>query len=400
MKDLSAYYEIARLITAELSETITPEEKERLNVWLAEDERHYMRYCRIRERLKRGEGENVFRNPERVREDMEKLKKKLSGNKRRFLLSGNYFWRYGAVAVFTIGIAIGLIERPWEDRSSEMSPMAQQPAVLPGSYKAVLTLASGEQVNLEEWCRDSLWKDGTLIRKRKGELTYEQKAGDMQQEEMLFNTITIPRSGEYKLVLSDGTKVWLNAESQLSYPDTFRSDERRVILKGEAYFQVAHNEEKPFYVESDGQLVRVYGTEFNIRSYEEDAAVYTTLISGSVALQVAGNLNAELFLTPGRQAVFDKKEASAFVRSVNTEVVTGWRKGLFVFEEQNLGQIMATLARWYNFDYEFADNVLSETVFMGSVPRYGDFNEVLEILEKSGGLKFRLENHTVIISHR
>ena len=98
--------------------------------------------------------------------------------------------------------------------------------------------------------------------------------------------------------------------------------------------------------------------------------------------------------------MFDKKEASAFVRSVNTEVVTGWRKGLFVFEEQNLGQIMATLARWYNFDYEFADNVLSETVFMGCVPRYGDFNEVLEILEKSGGLKFRLENHTVIISHR
>ena len=214
MKDLSAYYEIARLITAELSETITPEEKGRLNVWLAEDERHYMRYCRIRERLKRGEGENVFRNPERVREDMEKLKKKLSGNKRRFLLSGNYFWRYAAVAVFTIGIAIGLIERPWEDRSSEMSPMAQQPAVLPGSYKAVLTLASGEQVNLEEWCRDSLWKDGTLIRKRKGELTYEQKAGDMQQEEMLFNTITIPRSGEYKLVLSDGTKVWLNSASK------------------------------------------------------------------------------------------------------------------------------------------------------------------------------------------
>ena len=137
---------------------------------------------------------------------MEKLKKKLSGNKRRFLLSGNYFWRYGAVAVFTIGIAIGLIERPWEDRSSEMSPMAQQPAVLPGSYKAVL--ASGEQVNLEEWGRDSLWKDGTLIRKRKGELTYEQKAGDMQQEEMLFNTITIPRSGEiswyYTMVRKSG----------------------------------------------------------------------------------------------------------------------------------------------------------------------------------------------------
>lgn len=127
MKDLSAYYEIARLITAELSETITPEEKGRLNVWLAEDERHYMRYCRIRERLKRGEGENVFRNPERVREDMEKLKKKLSGNKRRFLCPEIIFGGMALLRFLSIGIAIGLIERPWEDRSSEMSPMAQQP---------------------------------------------------------------------------------------------------------------------------------------------------------------------------------------------------------------------------------------------------------------------------------
>ena len=301
MKDLSAYYEIARLITAELSETITPEEKERLNVWLAEDERHYMRYCRIRERLKRGEGENVFRNPERVREDMEKLKKKLSGNKRRFLLSGNYFWRYAAVAVFTIGIAIGLIERPWEDRSSEISPMAQQPAVLPGSYKAVLTLASGEQVNLEEWGRDSLWKDGTLIRKRKGELTYEQKAGDMQQEEMLFNTITIPRSGEYKLVLSDGTKVWLNSDSKLEFPNTFVGDERRVKLAGEAYFEVAKNKAKPFRVEVDRVEVVVLGTSFNIHAYDE--AVKTTLVEGAVKLNVAGKAYS---LSPGFEANVDQ----------------------------------------------------------------------------------------------
>ena len=261
----------------------------------------------------------------------------------------------------------------------------------PGETKAVLTTDDGQVIDLGA---DAVRNEKAIKNRRiKGR---QENSTDVPR----FNHLTTPRGGEFEITLEDGTKVWLNAESQLSYPDTFRSDERRVILKGEAYFQVAHNEEKPFYVESDGQLVRVYGTEFNIRSYEEDAAVYTTLISGSVALQVAGNLNAELFLTPGRQAVFDKKEASAFVRSVNTEVVTGWRKGLFVFEEQNLGQIMATLARWYNFDYEFADNVLSETVFMGSVPRYGDFNEVLEILEKSGGLKFRLENHTVIISHR
>ena len=348
MKDLSAYYEIARLITAELSETITPEEKGRLNVWLAEDERHYMRYCRIRERLKRGEGENVFRNPERVREDMEKLKKKLSGNKRRFLLSGNYFWRYAAVAVFTIGIAIGLIERPWEDRSSEMSPMAQQPAVLPGSYKAVLTLASGEQVNLEEWCRDSLWKDGTLIRKRKGELTYEQKAGDMQQEEMLFNTITIPRSGEYKLVLSDGTKVWLNSASKLKYPVAFTGGQRKVFLEGEAYFKVAKNEKQPFVVKTENMDVRVLGTEFNLSAYSDQEKITTTLEEGSLKILPDDPSVAPCILSPNEQLVYIPSRGKVDVRQVVGSDYSAWKEGGLLFNNDSFEDILKTLERVYN----------------------------------------------------
>ena len=391
MKDLSAYYEIARLITAELSETITPEEKERLNVWLAEDERHYMRYCRIRERLKRGEGENVFRNPERVREDMEKLKKKLSGNKRRFLLSGNYFWRYAAVAVFTIGIAIGLIERPWEDRSSEISPMAQQPAVLPGSYKAVLTLASGEQVNLEEWGRDSLWKDGTLIRKRKGELTYEQKAGDMQQEEMLFNTITIPRSGEYKLVLSDGTKVWLNSDSKLEFPNTFVGDERRVKLAGEAYFEVAKNKAKPFRVEVDRVEVVVLGTSFNIHAYDE--AVKTTLVEGAVKLNVAGKAYS---LSPGFEANVDQ----GGVRIVKSDVYEqiAWKDGRFVFREKRLEEVMSILSRWYDFEIFYQNAAVKDLHFTGNIPRHATINEVLKFLERTHLVHFSVVGRTVIVS--
>ena len=391
MKDLSAYYEIARLITAELSETITPEEKERLNVWLAEDERHYMRYCRIRERLKRGEGENVFRNPERVREDMEKLKKKLSGNKRRFLLSGNYFWRYAAVAVFTIGIAIGLIERPWEDRSSEMSPMAQQPAVLPGSYKAVLTLASGEQVNLEEWCRDSLWKDGTLIRKRKGELTYEQKAGDMQQEEMLFNTITIPRSGEYKLVLSDGTKVWLNSDSKLEFPNTFVGDERRVKLAGEAYFEVAKNKAKPFRVEVDRVEVVVLGTSFNIHAYDE--AVKTTLVEGAVKLNVAGKAYS---LSPGFEANVDQGGVKIVKSDVYEQIA--WKDGRFVFREKRLEEVMSILSRWYDFEIFYQNAAVKDLHFTGNIPRHATINEVLKFLERTHLVHFSVVGRTVIVS--
>ena len=391
MKDLSAYYEIARLITAELSETIMPEEKERLNVWLAEDERHYMRYCRIRERLKRGEGENVFRNPERVREDMEKLKKKLSGNKRRFLLSGNYFWRYAAVAVFTIGIAIGLIERPWEDRSSEMSPMAQQPAVLPGSYKAVLTLASGEQVNLEEWCRDSLWKDGTLIRKRKGELTYEQKAGDMQQEEMLFNTITIPRSGEYKLVLSDGTKVWLNSDSKLEFPNTFVGDERRVKLAGEAYFEVAKNKAKPFRVEVERVEVVVLGTSFNIHAYDE--AVKTTLVEGAVKLNVAGKAYS---LSPGFEANVDQGGVKIVKSDVYEQIA--WKDGKFVFREKRLEEVMSILSRWYDFEIFYQNAAVKDLHFTGNIPRHATINEVLKFLERTHLVHFSVVGRTVIVS--
>ena len=391
MKDLSAYYEIARLITAELSETITPEEKERLNVWLAEDERHYMRYCRIRERLKRGEGENVFRNPERVREDMEKLKKKLSGNKRRFLLSGNYFWRYAAVAVFTIGIAIGLIERPWEDRSSEISPMAQQPAVLPGSYKAVLTLASGEQVNLEEWGRDSLWKDGTLIRKRKGELRYEQKAGDMQQEEMLFNTITIPRSGEYKLVLSDGTKVWLNSDSKLEFPNTFVGDERRVKLAGEAYFEVAKNKAKPFRVEVDRVEVVVLGTSFNIHAYDE--AVKTTLVEGAVKLNVAGKAYS---LSPGFEANVDQVGVKIVKSDVYEQIA--WKDGRFVFREKRLEEVMSILSRWYDFEIFYQNAAVKDLHFTGNIPRHATINEVLKFMERTHLVHFSVVGRTVIVS--
>ena len=398
MKDLSAYYEIARLITAELSETITPEEKERLNVWLAEDERHYMRYCRIRERLKRGEGENVFRNPERVREDMEKLKKKLSGNKRRFLLSGNYFWRYGAVAVFTIGIAIGLIERPWEDRSSEMSPMAQQPAVLPGSYKAVLTLASGEQVNLEEWCRDSLWKDGTLIRKRKGELTYEQKAGDMQQEEMLFNTITIPRSGEYKLVLSDGTKVWLNSASKLKYPVAFTGGQRKVFLEGEAYFKVAKNEKQPFVVKTENMDVRVLGTEFNLKAYADEKWVQATLVRGEVAVFTGMDKSVRNTLKPEQQAEWDIEKGKLDVKTVELDLYIAWKNGQFVFRGQRLTEIMTVLERWYDFEVCYQADWIKEVEFAGKLNRSASIEPILDVIRSTHKINVNTRGKTIIFS--
>ena len=171
-------------------------------------------------------------------------------------------------------------------------------------------------------------------------------------------------------------------------------------MSGEAYFHVARNEQQPFIVEADGQAVRVLGTEFNVRSYAEDADVQTTLVSGSIALQPIGAGDAQLLLTPGHQAVFSKTEHDIQVHSVDTEVATSWKDGKFVFENQTLEQIMLTLARWYDFTYDFADRRAAQTVFMGRTPRYADFADVIAILESSGGLHLKVDRQHVSIASK
>lgn len=210
-------------------------------------------------------------------------------------------------------------------------------------------------------------------------------------------SLITPRGGEFRITLEDGTEVWLNAQSQLIYPEHFALSERRVKVSGEAYFKVARDEQKPFIVEADGQAVSVLGTEFNVHSYAEDSHVETTLVSGSIALQPIGAGAAQLLLTPGHQAVFSKAEHDIQVRSIDTEVATSWKDGKFVFENQTLEQIMLTLSRWYDFTYSFADRRAAQKVFMGRIPRYADFADVVEILESSGGLRMTVEGKEVSI---
>lgn len=249
----------------------------------------------------------------------------------------------------------------------------------PGSTQAIVTVPSGDTLHVTE--------TSTVTPK----LAKVVEAGPLQ--------IDVPRGGEFVVTLEDSTRVWLNSESRLIYPAHFSASSRRVELTGEAYFEVTHNPDVPFIVESANQRVRVYGTEFNIRSYPEDDAVYTTLSSGSVSLSPSSGVG-EIFLSPGKQAVFTKETSEAKVRTVDIERVTGWRHGRFVFEEQSLRQIMRDLARWYDFEYEFADNDAAETIFMGSIPRYSNFKTAIAILEKSGGLTFEVKDNKILISRQ
>lgn len=217
----------------------------------------------------------------------------------------------------------------------------------------------------------------------------------MQDQDLCLD---VPRGGEFKMLLEDGTEVWLNSASRLYYPAKFGDDMRKVRVEGEAYFAVAADSLCPFYVETDNQLVRVYGTEFNVRHYPEETLVATTLKTGSVAISRADQVGGELFITPGHQAMFDTADSEVSVRSVDAEVVTSWRNGRFVFEHQTLLHIMQDLGRWYDFDYEFTDESLKKEEFMGSIPRYSDFTTAISILEKCGNIRFAVTDGKVIVS--
>lgn len=210
-------------------------------------------------------------------------------------------------------------------------------------------------------------------------------------------TLEVPRGGEFVVVLEDSTRVWLNSASTLTYPENFTADSRRVNIKGEAYFSISADKDRPFFVECEGQEIQVYGTEFNVRAYPEEESVFTSLSSGSVALRRIDHIGGDLVLSPGKQAVFNKTSLQAEVHNVNIETVTGWRHGRFVFENQTLFQIMSDLARWYDFDFEFADPALKDMVFMGSIPRYGNFSTAILILGKSGNVKFHTDGRKIII---
>lgn len=307
----------------------------------------------------------------------------------------HYYMVAAAAVLMLIGMAavVRYYVMPAEQPVAEQSAMG---AIRHGETRAILTLSNGMPVELGA---DSAKNVAAINRATAstGKSSRRVAGGDdsLKASHGTLN-LSIPRGGEFRLTLEDGTEVWLNAESKLVYPETFDGSERRVELYGEAYFKVAKDAVKPFIVESAGQEVRVMGTEFNIHNYKEEPSVYTTLVNGSIALKPRDN-SGELVLTPGHQAVFSKADRHADVRTVDTNTVTCWKDGRFVFEDQTLEQIMRTLSRWYDFTYEFKDKELSNTLFMGSIPRYGDFGDVARILEASGGLRFKVDGRNVQI---
>lgn len=305
-------------------------------------------------------------------------------------------WMAAAAAILLLLAAGGFWlnrERPLEPtRPLQARQTATQHDVAPGSNKAVLTLGDGTVIELDSSGNGLLAQQGNvkIVKLANGQLAYE---GEGQgPSEILFNTMRTPRGGEYRLTLPDGSRVWLNAASSITYPTMFAGESREVSITGEAYFEVAQQPEMPFRVKTAGMTIEVLGTHFNVNAYTEEKTVRTTLLEGAVKVRAGAG---EALLKPGQQAGLQGNGQLNVKDDVNVDEVVAWKNGLFQFTDADMPAVMRLLENWYDVEVIYEGKV-PERSFGGAIQRSLPLAQVLKILEENN-VRFRLEGRNIYV---
>ena len=340
-------------------------------------------------------------------------------------------WLYAAAACFLAILTGGyfwMTNRPSPSIAGRTVPVSKND-VAPGSDKAILTLGNGSTIVLENAGNGNLAVEGnSRVTKDKNLLAYTVNGNTPTVNNSLatptppaivYNTLTTPRAGQYRLVLPDGSKVWLNNSSSLKYPTSFTGKNREVMLSGEAYFEVAKDAAKPFIVKLTDIVVNVLGTSFNIMAYGDDPAVKTTLLTGKVSVAATGNMPAtadndnktsqaiskssqaqatgrQTILSPGEQAIVSQEGNWKILKGVDTEEAIAWQRGYFHFSHENIGDVLRQLARWYDVEVEITIPVPDYT-YDGEIGRDLSLSAILRHLEKKD-LHFQIDGKKLIVS--
>lgn len=295
-----------------------------------------------------------------------------------------------ASVLLLLGMAGYFLLRQEKAPTASPSQLTAKQDIAPGSTGAILTLANGEKIVLDSAGNGVLAVQGkTKLINRNGQILYDGE--DRENAGMLYNTITTPRGRQYTLMLADGSKVWLNAASSLRYPATFSGEARKVEVTGEAYFEVAHSK-VPFVVNVRGMEVQVLGTHFNINAYEDEAAIRTTLLEGSVKVSKGGRSR---MLEPGQQSLVNGDAAIKVQDEVNTDVILAWKNGYFSFDQTDLYAVMRQISRWYDVDVVYEGNI-PDRRFGGEISRNTNASQVLQILEESN-IHFKIIERKIVV---
>jgi len=310
--------------------------------------------------------------------------------------------RIAAAATFILCCTIAFLSYKSRLRGNDKQYHVYNKEVAPGTAKATLTLANGEQIALEDdSINAALGQNGLKIKKLDNGVVTLALAADgsttSSEEEVKWNTISTPKGGEFRVILPDHSLVYLNSASSISFPTRFSEHERRVKLSGEAFFEVEKSRaaidnrknSQPFIVSVGTQEITVLGTQFNVNAYEEDAVVTTTLLSGAVKLTPEGNTANGLILAPGEQGVMDKVSRKIAVSAVDLEEALAWKDGYFVFNNESITAIMEKISRWYNIEVSYKGNV--EAIrFLGIYDRGKSLHKLLKDIELMGKVECKI----------
>ena len=305
-------------------------------------------------------------------------------------------WSIAASIILLVGLFVGRTINGVRDMHEEQE-LAKN-VMQPGTSKAILMMADGKEVVLEQGQNlNILLNERVRVATSNRGIVYEEHGKGVVTEE--YNKLTTPIGGEYSLVLSDGTKVFLNADSELKYPVEFSDGKRIVDLKGEAYFEVHKDSLRPFVVRMNGSEVTVLGTSFNVNTYGDDGQIYTTLVNGAVRVSSVKNGQAEV-LKPGMQSVMDVQSGQLTVREVDVEPYVAWREGRFVFRAMTLDLIMRQLQRWYDFEVFYQNPELKDYEFRGVIKRDMDLDKVLSVIKVTTNVDFEVKGKVITIIKR
>ncbi|THU31151.1 DUF4974 domain-containing protein [Niastella caeni] len=393
---------IASLIVRDMQDKLTVDQRQELDTWLQEDGDNFLLYEDLMDEEKLGYDLNELQTYDH-NQAYEKLAQKLFSPE--VTRTRVYFriWPYMVAAVLLVvagGITYFALNTNTAEKPKPRSAIVAQkksPGAQPDTKKAVLILADGSNVVLNEMNDGNIAQQGNvaILKNQNGELVY--KLSGAAETTSGLNTLRTPRGGEYQVVLEDGSKVWLNSASTLQFPVHFTTNDRRVVLTGEAYFEVATatmpntGVKKSFTVNVDNMEVQAIGTSFNISAYKEDNRSQTTVVEGLVKVN---RNNQSKLLTPGKKLVASDSTVTVEEADVKQEIA--WKNGEFVFRNTSLKMVMNELARWYDMDVVYEPGVPS-LHFSGEVQRESDITKVLQMLEYTGGVTFTISKRIITI---
>ena len=369
---------IADLIIAELTGKIDDAGRNELENWKHETPEHLRLY-------------NLYQSPDFIARKFEFIKEysaieayqefagrvKWAKHRKRTLA----LYRYVAAVVLLFVLSGSFYF--FHDTKDESIAFVQK--IQPGSCKAILTEPDGTKIDISDTTFLAFVQKSVMSRKNE-----EEK----EVVETLYHTITIPRGGEYDLLLSDGSRLRMNSESEIRVPVTFEKGQREVFMKGEIYFDIVRDSLAPFVVHTHQGDIRVLGTSFNVRDYQDENFLETTLVNGKVAFERGGNYS---YLKPGEQLRLNKEDGKTTVETVDVLLYCSWKDGRFVFEKQRLEVIMNTIARWYNINVFYESSSVKDILFTGNIKRYSDLEQVVNMLKLINKIDIEIKDRNVFV---